>query len=1281
MNSKQARKLTVRAVVAIAALIVVGSVSAAGNRTANASSQHASLLSSVSFAHVTPPKGFLSLFTGSVGTTAGFEDDDANLAPDSMTDWNSFAPTTWTGSAPNQSMTKTSGNWTLWGASDWTASTSDSGFAGGTKEDDVCPTVSPGKAPNKDDLARVYIAGENLSGHVYLMLAWVRIPQNSTSSDEHVAFEFNQGTTDCASGGLKQRTAGDLLIIYDFTSGGTPTFSISKWITSGTCQVNADSAPCWGTQQTISAAEGAVDSGGSVTDSIAPTSPTTLGDSEFGEAGIDLTAAADNLSGGRNCERFGTAYAVSRSSGSSSTAQMEDLVGPVNINLSNCVTPSISTTPSPTSGNIGTKLNDTAQVTGGNAPTGTVTFSLYGPSDQTCSGTPLYTETASLSSGSAATTGGPSAAAAGTYHWTATYNGDGNNNVSTSACADEAVTIAKSSPGIGTTPTPASGAIGTTLNDTATVSGGSSPSGTVTFKLYGPSDPTCSNSPLYTETANLSGGSAATTGGPAAAAAGTYHWAATYNGDAGNNTASSACTDEAVTIAKNSPTIATTLSATTATAGDTVHDSSALTGATANAGGTVTYTVYSNDTCSAGARDAGTTTVTSGVPADSDGLAFNAAGTFYWQAVYSGDSNNNTATSPCKSEILTVSKKSPTIGTTLSATTGAVGATVHDSSALTGATSDAGGTVTYTVYTNNTCTTGARDAGTKAVTNGVPADSDGLVFNAAGTFYWQAVYSGDANNVGATSPCTDEVLAIGKNSPSIATTLSAETGAIGATVHDSSALTGATSDAGGTVTYTVYTDDTCSAGARNAGTKTVTAGTPADSNGLAFNAAGTFYWQAVYSGDANNNGATSPCKSEILTIGKNTPSISTSLSETTGSIGDSVNDSSALSGATSDAGGTVTYTVYSNDTCTTGARDAGTKTVTGGVPADSNGLVFSAAGTYYWQAVYSGDANNAGATSPCTDEILTIGKNSPTLATILSKSEAAVGDTVNDTAQLSDATSDAGGTVTYTVYSDSQCSADARDAGTKAVTNGVVADSDGLAFNAAGTFYWQAVYTGDSNNNGATSPCQSEILTVDKNQPTISTTLSADEVLIGSTVHDSSTLAGATSDAGGTVTYSVYTNNECSGDGRNAGTKDVTDGKPGDSDPLEFDTAGTFYWQAVYSWRREQPGRAQCVHRGEARRRPSGDRDHEEPEVAGSRLGRHGHLPDHGHEHGHGRSDERHRHRRTRAQLREDDRRPRQGREQVVLLHSRQRDLTVHEHGDRDGSSAGRPGRDCERHR
>jgi len=101
-------------------------------------------------------------------------------------------------------------------------------------------------------------------------------------------------------------------------------------------------------------------------------------------------------------------------------------------------------------------------------------------------------------------------------------------------------------------------------------------------------------------------------------------------------------------------------------------------------------------------------------------------------------------------------KASPGIGTTLSATEVRTGSSVHDSSALSGARAPAGGTVTYTVYTDNACTAGAVDAGTKTVTNGIVPDSNALQFNIAGDYYWQAVYSGDDNNNGASSPCTHE---------------------------------------------------------------------------------------------------------------------------------------------------------------------------------------------------------------------------------------------------------------------------------------------------------------------------------------------------------------------------------------------------------------------------------------------------------------------------------------------------------------------------------------------
>src|SRR5437762_14112820 len=86
---------------------------------------------------------------------------------------------------------------------------------------------------------------------------------------------------------------------------------------------------------------------------------------------------------------------------------------------------------------------------------------------------------------------------------------------------------------------------------------------------------------------------------------------------------------------------------------------------------------------------------------------------------------------------------------------------------------------------------------------------------------------------------------------------------------------------------------------------------------------------------------------------------STLLSESTGKIGDSVHDTSSLSGATSDAGGTVSYAVYINNTCTTlavaGDGISGQPTggaVAAGSPANSSAVTFSKAGSFWWQATY-----------------------------------------------------------------------------------------------------------------------------------------------------------------------------------------------------------------------------------------------------------------------------------------------------------------------------------------
>ncbi len=167
------------------------------------------------------------------------------------------------------------------------------------------------------------------------------------------------------------------------------------------------------------------------------------------------------------------------------------------------------------------------------------------------------------------------------------------------------------------------------------------------------------------------------------------------------------------------------------------------------------------------------------------------------------------------------------------------------------------------------------------------------------------------------------------------------------------------------------------------GTVTVpTSGTVPNSPAATLGSVGTYYWQAVYSGDANNNGASSPCtfgNNEQLTVTKASPTIATTLSSGSILAGTTAYDTSTLSGAGNSTGaGTVTYSYYTNNTCTAGHVTVGAVTVpTSGAVPNSSTVTFNSVNTYYWQAVYSGDANNNGATSPCTatnNEQLTVAK-------------------------------------------------------------------------------------------------------------------------------------------------------------------------------------------------------------------------------------------------------------------------------------------------------------------
>jgi hypothetical protein len=102
------------------------------------------------------------------------------------------------------------------------------------------------------------------------------------------------------------------------------------------------------------------------------------------------------------------------------------------------------------------------------------------------------------------------------------------------------------------------------------------------------------------------------------------------------------------------------------------------------------------------------------------------------------------------------------------------------------------------------------------------------------------------------------------------------------------------------------------------------------------------------------------------------------------------------------------------------------------------------------------------------------------------------GTAVTDSATLSGTNaSEATGTVTYNVYSDSACTDLVNGGSPETITTpGTLPDSSPQSFTSPGNYYWQASYSGDSNNTASTSPCGSEVETVMTTTSTPTCTLS-----------------------------------------------------------------------------------------------------------------------------------------------------------------------------------------------
>jgi hypothetical protein len=301
--------------------------------------------------------------------------------------------------------------------------------------------------------------------------------------------------------------------------------------------------------------------------------------------------------------------------------------------------------------------------------------------------------------------------------------------------------------------------------------------------------------------------------------------------------------------------------------------------------------------------------------------------------------------------------------------------------------------------------------------------------------------------------------------------------------------------------------------------------------------AGTYYFRAIYIGDALFAGSQSGDTSEPLTVNKAASTTTTVLSASTITFGSSVTDTATV---TTGATGVIDFEVSSNGGSTWFQYDVQTLS---GSSATSASYTPPNSGTYNFRAIYTGSGQYTSSQSSDTAELLTVNKATSTTTTVLSSTAISLGGSVTDTATV---TPGGTGVVDFLVSS---------NGGSTWFQYNVQTLSAGSATSAAytpgdhGTYYFMAVYTGDGQYAGSQSADIAEPLVVHTTTvASVTITPAASTINAGSsqtytaTAHDefadawnvtSSTTWSTSSGALGSWNSNVYTS-------ANAGTWTIT---------------------------------------------------------------------------------------------------------------------------------------------
>lgn len=196
--------------------------------------------------------------------------------------------------------------------------------------------------------------------------------------------------------------------------------------------------------------------------------------------------------------------------------------------------------------------------------------------------------------------------------------------------------------------------------------------------------------------------------------------------------------------------------------------------------------------------------------------------------------------------------------------------------------------------------------------------------------------------------------------------------------------------------------------------------------------------------------------------------------------------------------GELIISLYRNLSCSGNPEVKEERTLVNG-SASSDAVLLTSSGLSY-QARYSGKEGVYGpVTSSCVD--VTKASFSPAISLDLSDAEIEVGESVHAIPELSGASADASGLLTYTVYENATCTEVAVTAGQKSFDDGDLKNSDSKQFNEEGTYYWRVVYSGDDHNQAAVSTCTGATLEVGDGEDE-EHSAPADGTISGTVYHD-----------------------------------------------------------------------------------------------------------------------------------------------------------------------------------